>query len=80
MKFIICPFCGNRPLAEFHFRKTESAKNANATDSVYMRSHYLDRSVEHWQHSDGCRQWLRIERDPSTGRVESIQPLKASQT
>jgi len=36
---------------------------------VYLRVDSLTHSVEHWQHIQGCRAWLHVERNPSTGAV-----------
>ncbi len=35
-------------------------------------------SVEHWQHVEGCRGWLKVERNPSTGAVLATRLLGGS--
>lgn len=83
-----CPFCGLRPLEEFLFRKTvpnvvsgsgtgattgtDIADGASAYARVYLRVDSAERSVEEWQHVAGCRAWLLVDRNPSTGLVRSV--------
>ena len=70
MTRLACPFCGPRELREFEFHKTLPAADAvGALERTYERVAELDRSVEHWQHVGGCRAWLLVERNPSTGAV-----------
>lgn len=71
-----CPFCGARELREFEFHKTlPSAGGSSAFERTYERVAELDRSLEHWQHVGGCRAWLLVERNPSTGAVRDIRLL-----
>ena len=88
-----CPFCGLRPLEEFLFRKTvpnvgtgsgvgvgaDADAGASAYAQVYLRVDSAERSVEEWQHVAGCRAWLVIDRNPSTGVVRSVALLGAAQ-
>ena len=69
-----CPFCGPRQVEEFHCRGMV-AESANAIGAVYERVNRTDSCVEYWQHYKGCRQWLQIRRNPSTGEVLEIQAL-----
>ncbi len=69
MKRLGCPFCGARELHEFVFHKTLPEPDAGAVAAVYERVNRLDESVEHWQHLHGCRAWLLVRRNPSTGQV-----------
>jgi sarcosine oxidase subunit delta len=71
-----CPFCGPRALREFEFHKT--LPDAGATDAyarTYERVASLSRSLEHWQHVQGCRAWLLVLRNPSTDEVIDVQLL-----
>jgi methylglutamate dehydrogenase subunit B len=71
-----CPFCGSRELREFEFHKTlPAAAGQGAFERTYERMAELDRSLEHWQHVGGCRAWLLVERNPSTGTVHGIRLL-----
>ena len=71
-----CPFCGPRELREFEFYKTLPAVDgASAFERTYERMADLDRSLEHWQHVGGCRAWLLVERNPSSGAVRDTRLL-----
>ena len=76
-----CPFCGLRPLEEFLFRKTvpNFVVGSGAYEQVYLRVDSAERSVEEWQHVAGCRAWLIVDRNPSTGVVRSVALLGATQ-
>jgi len=69
MSRLICPFCGPRELREFEFHKTLPEPGASPYARVYERVNRPDDSLEHWQHVLGCRAWLRVRRNPSTGAV-----------
>jgi methylglutamate dehydrogenase subunit B len=75
VKSIACPFCGVRELSEFDFHKTLAAAEAGAFARVYERTDRVDRSIEHWQHTGGCRSWLRVRRNPSTGEIHEVDLL-----
>jgi heterotetrameric sarcosine oxidase delta subunit len=66
---LACPFCGPRDLAEFSFHKTLPEPGTNGFAAIYERRASTERSLEHWQHVGGCRAWLRVLRNPSTGEV-----------
>ena len=77
MTRIACPFCGPRELREFRFHKTlPLAGAADAFQRVYERRGSLEVSDEHWQHLLGCRAWLYVRRNPSTGAVLAVAPLE----
>ena len=69
MNQLICPFCGPRELHEFEFRKTQENVTSSQFAKVYLRVDSLELSREYWQHIHGCRAWLLIRRNPSTGAV-----------
>ena len=70
MSRLVCPFCGPRELREFAFYKTLPSPGAtSAYARTYERIDSTERSLEHWQHVDGCRGWLLVMRNPSTGAV-----------
>ena len=73
MTRLACPFCGPRELREFEFHKTLAEPGSDAYARIYERVNRLDDSLEHWQHVSGCRAWLRVRRNPSTGAVIEIQ-------
>jgi methylglutamate dehydrogenase subunit B len=72
---LVCPFCGPRHLREFEFHKTVPAPGAGAFARVYERVDSVELSVEHWQHVGGCRGWLLVRRNPSSGIVLDIHLL-----
>ncbi len=78
MTRLVCPFCGPRELREFVFHKTLPADdNANAYERTYQRVASIALSSEHWQHVEGCRGWLLVQRNPSTGQVFEVRLLGA---
>jgi sarcosine oxidase subunit delta len=73
---LVCPFCGPRELREFEFHKTlPEANSGSAYQRTYERAAQLDSSLEHWQHVQGCRGWLRVHRNPSTGEILEVRLL-----
>jgi sarcosine oxidase subunit delta len=72
---LTCPFCGARELDEFLFHKTLPEPGADEIAAVYERSNQLELSIEHWQHVGGCRAWLTVRRNPSSGEVLGIELL-----
>ena len=74
---ISCPFCGERDAAEFEFRCTPDERGETAAARLYLRMADPARSVEHWQHAQGCRLWLELQRDLRTGQVLHTSPLPA---
>ena len=74
---IECPFCGCRQVEEFHCRGMVPESNA-AIAALYERENRMDRSDEYWQHDGGCRAWLLVRRNPSTGEVLDIRPLDSA--
>lgn len=75
MTRLTCPFCGPRDLEEFLFHKTLAEPGASAYAQVYERANRPEDSLEHWQHVHGCRAWLLIRRNPSTGQVLKLELL-----
>jgi methylglutamate dehydrogenase subunit B len=70
-----CPFCGARELEEFVFHKTLPEPGASEYAAVYERANRLEDSREYWQHVHGCRAWLLVRRNPSSGAVLAIELL-----
>jgi len=77
MNQLHCPFCGVRELHEFEFRKTRANVGSSAFSRVYQRVDSPELSLEHWQHVQGCRAWLLVQRNPSTGAVLAVEMLPA---
>ena len=76
MNQLYCPFCGPRALREFEFHKTLAEdQTGSGFEQVYERVARLEFSAEHWQHVQGCRAWLLVHRNPSTGQVLDVRML-----
>jgi len=72
---VACPFCGPRGLQEYYFLRVQAPPNADAITEVYHRDNRPDHSLEYWQHRQGCRAWLELERNPSTAQVLGVRLL-----
>ena len=79
---IECPWCGRRPLEEFHYggdatvqrpSRPESAGETDWIEYIYLRNNPAGLHTEHWQHVGGCRSWLIVERDTSNHEIHSIK-------
>lgn len=79
MSSLDCPFCGPRMLEEFAFQRTCGARDGDAVSRVYLRTERVDRSLEYWQHVQGCRAWLTVVRNPSTGEILSVRMLQCEE-
>ena len=67
---INCPFCGERDHSEFTYGGDATvvypaldAPLEAWIDAVYVRRNPKGLHRERWQHGDGCRLWLIVERD-----------------
>jgi len=78
---ITCPCCGPRVQAEFTYGGADIPRPAPdaPTDAwfayVYLRDNPKGRHAELWQHSAGCRTWLRVRRDTRTHDIESVEAV-----
>ncbi len=76
MQKFTCPWCGDRPHSEFSYYCDEegipSARQAGSDpyDRIYIRSNLIGNHVELWQHTHGCRGWLKIVRHNLTHEVQ----------
>jgi sarcosine oxidase subunit delta len=82
---IHCPFCGERDHNEFTYggdatiTYPELSASAEAWfDAVYVRRNPKGLHRERWQHSDGCRLWLIVERDTMTHEITRIEPARTT--
>ena len=79
---INCPYCGERDHHEFTYGGDASKQRPTYDDDnldhwyeyVFLRQNPRGRHSEYWQHSNGCRQWLRVERDTLTHDIFSVRP------
>jgi sarcosine oxidase subunit delta len=78
---IPCPFCGERDHSEFAYGGDGTIKypplDAPAADwheAVFLRENICGMQLETWQHLNGCRMWLLVERDTLTHEIRSVRP------
>ena len=82
MLVIDCPHCGPRVQAEFTYggadlaRPTEDASAEAWFAYVYLRDNPKGPHAELWQHSAGCRTWLRVRRDTRTHDILSVEAAR----
>ena len=81
---INCPFCGLRDFTEFTYGEDASltrpewgSEDMQAWyEYVFLRDNPRGRHTEFWHHVNGCRQWLRVERDTLTHEIYSVEPAR----
>ena len=79
MHLINCPHCGERAETEFTYggdatvRRPDPAKISTEEwlDHVYLRDNPRGPHTEWWQHTAGCRQWVKVRRNTWTHEVLS---------
>ena len=83
MLLITCPWCGPRAQIEFTYggdasvvRPTDpdAVSAGEWLDHVYLRDNPRGPHDEWWQHSAGCRSWIRVRRDTWTHRMIGSGP------
>ena len=80
---IPCPCCGPRSVAEFTYggdatvvRPPHGSADQDAwCRYVYARTNPRGAHLELWQHTGGCRAWLRVARDTATHAISSVELL-----
>jgi heterotetrameric sarcosine oxidase delta subunit len=87
MMLIPCPHCGPRDVTEFTYGGDANAREptGNAayvqeawTAYVYLRDNPRGPHDELWQHTAGCRRWIRVTRNTLTHEVLASAPAKAA--
>ena len=78
---IKCPYCGERDHSEFTYGGDGSVEYPPLDDStekwvnaVFFRDNICGKQIETWHHTNGCRLWLKVERDTRTHEIFSIEP------
>lgn len=77
MLLIPCPHCGARAQVEFSYRgdatvsrpDPETAGSTQWLDHIYLRDNPRGPHLEWWQHSGGCRAWIKVRRDTLTHEI-----------
>ncbi len=79
MLIITCPYCGPRDHSEFTYvgdaartRPALGADTGDVFDWVYLRDNPRGRHLEYWQHSAGCRAFVKVLRDTATHEVLAV--------
>ncbi|MEL6476906.1 MAG: sarcosine oxidase subunit delta [Pseudomonadota bacterium] len=77
---IRCPFCGLRDHTEFTFIGDASvqmpaldASEKAWFEAVFLRDNPRGPSQELWQHSQGCRSYVIVERDTLTHEITATR-------
>ncbi len=78
---IDCPQCGVRDYTEFTYGGDATLQRPTSDcddqiiwhDYVYQRENPRGLLRELWQHSQGCRCWLEVERNTVTHDIQSVQ-------
>jgi heterotetrameric sarcosine oxidase delta subunit len=83
---ITCPFCGERPHAEFVYggdalvrRPADpgGASDERWFDYLYVRDNPRGPHRELWHHVLGCDQWIEVRRDTLTHAIGETAPVRA---
>jgi heterotetrameric sarcosine oxidase delta subunit len=84
MLLIPCPHCGRRAQTEFDYGGDasvarpgrdggEQAADAESArqwlDHIYIRDNLRGPHLEWWQHSSGCRAWIKVQRNTATHQI-----------
>jgi len=77
---IRCPFCGERDHSEFGYGGDASivypdldAPTEQWLAAVYQRENICGAQLETWQHVQGCRAWLVVERNTLTHEITNVR-------
>lgn len=83
MLLIPCPWCGPRAQIEFTYggdagvvrpADPDAVSAGEWLDHVYLRDNPRGPHDEWWQHTSGCRAWVKVRRDTWTHRVLGSGP------
>ena len=77
---IKCPHCGPREASEYTYigDATTQRPDHNDTDMdkwneyVFMRENPCGAHMEHWQHTSGCRSFVKVVRDTVTHEISDV--------
>ncbi|MBB3065418.1 sarcosine oxidase subunit delta [Limibacillus halophilus] len=75
-----CPHCGERDHSEFAYGGDAGVKMPAIDNedfeawyqAVFIRKNPRGRHLEYWHHVQGCREWLKVERDTMTHEIFSV--------
>jgi len=77
MLLIKCPWCGERAETEFTYGgdatvrrpDPETASETEWLDHIYLRDNPMGPHDEMWQHTSGCRQFIKVRRNVRTHEI-----------
>jgi len=77
MLLIKCPWCGERAETEFTYGgdatisrpDPETATDTEWLDHIYLRDNPMGPHDELWQHTSGCRQFVKVRRNVRTHEI-----------
>ncbi|MEH6527699.1 MAG: sarcosine oxidase subunit delta [Sneathiella sp.] len=75
-----CPFCGKRDETEFVYGGDASRTRPDMSttdmkvwnDYVFLRENPKGPHAEYWFHQQGCRSWLKVNRDVVTNEISDV--------
>jgi sarcosine oxidase subunit delta len=85
---INCPWCGDRAQIEFTYGGDGSVQRPRDPEPVsakewftylYLRQNEKGPHLELWQHSGGCRRWLKVRRDTLTHEIQGSWPAAGAE-
>jgi len=82
---ISCPYCGPRDLIEFSYQGDANRTRPDRVSMdvpawntyIYDRVNTAGDHAEFWQHSGGCRMYMRVVRSTLTHAITSVEPARA---
>jgi sarcosine oxidase subunit delta len=83
---IPCPFCGSRDSREFVYRGDATPTRPEGDDGeamfeyLYLRDNPAGDCAELWYHAQGCRNWLRVQRNTVNHAVTGASLTRAERT
>jgi len=74
---IKCPWCGDRAETEYTYKgdaairrpDPETASDEEWLDQIYLRDNPSENHDELWQHSSGCRQFIKVRRNMKSHKI-----------
>ncbi|MBT5185905.1 MAG: sarcosine oxidase subunit delta [Kordiimonadaceae bacterium] len=77
---IKCPHCGPREASEYTYIGDATTKRPDHNDTdmdkwndyVFLRENPRGAHAEHWQHTSGCRSFVKVLRDTVTHEISGV--------
>ena len=84
MLLIKCPYCGERDESEFSYGgeggisrplDPDELSDEQWADYLFNRKNSRGQYHELWNHAQGCRRWINVERDTVTYKIAATRPI-----